>query len=366
MLSRYLAIWLALLIAFTASAGLITQSGPKLRQGSSSSSSSSSGGGSFAQGSLYTITGTGFGTRGDYNIGGYTYHGHTHLHWRWMTFPNAMPANGSSQAAFEAALDGGFPAEEFAFSNSPSTFGLTLQTGGPSQSGRYLQKVGASFADPGALEALTDSSTTVPNDGVMFMVFKHRGDGDGKIFRWWKTGQGSSGNDYYIGSSGVFREDSYWTNVIDAVAFKTFNRDLTTWRRWVVYQTRGTTGTTISIDGTLQDYEAYNGGNPILPRPSGLPCMPTTENNRGVEFNWPNSTDSGGTQQFADIFVDFTPARVEITGANGEVEIQPVHSWTDSEIVIIGNIGEMNAGTGTLRVRNASDSIIHTASVTVP
>jgi hypothetical protein len=234
-----------------------------------------------------------------------------------------------------------------------------------------LQKIGASFADDGAVETQTDS--TAPNSPNMYVCYKHRGSGNGKIFRLWFSGA-SPQEDWYIGQSGIYKENStYWDSLYDATAFRTFNRDLTTWRRHEIYQYGGSdtvatnyASTSFWIDGTAQNYELYNGGNPVTPNPTGLPCMRTTQTVRNCEFNWPNSTDSGDTQQFADIYQDWTAARVEITFANGKVEIQPCKSWSDTSIEIICNLGEGNSGSATLRVRSASNAVLASQSITVP
>ena len=78
-----------------------------------------------------------------------------------------------------------------------------------------------------------------------------------------------------------------------------------------------------------------------------------------------NTSSTTYTQNFADIYYDFTPARIEVTDGTN-VEIMCITSWSPSAINYLFNKGALTSGSGrTLNVYNASNTLVYTTTVTV-
>lgn len=309
-------------------------------------------------GGEFAILGGGFGTRADYNVGNYEWNGHRHMHYRFGDFAAGFPASGSSLQTYLSQLQGFFPAALFNFNNNPGSINLSIENGGPSRSGKYLRKSSTSFAETGYIEIATDANSAIPTSPNAYMCYKHRGTGNGKIVRWWRTGLGASGKNWYAGSGGIFRE-SDWP--YDATAsYQQSIRHATHWSRheFVLH----TSGSKMRVDGTNITFGVYTGGSPSTV--STLPLINSDDSGRSLEITWPNSVDSGGAFEYADIYYDFTPARVEVHQGTKR-EIQLVTEWTDTKITCAFNQGELEAGEATVKVYNASDAEIHSASVMV-
>lgn len=305
-----------------------------------------------AHGDLFTITGSGFGTRGDYNLDDYTFMGERHIHALFGYFDQDMPADGSSQATFEAALYGMFPATGFSFVNNPSSRRLTFQSGGPSQSGRFLRKISESFAEGGYLMIQTPDSTSIPEDSNGYISYKHRGSGGGKIMRWWQNGTGSSGQNWYVGATALVTEGggspTGW--------YDNWTRSTTTFEHHELFMRQGD-ASMMFVDGmqilfTSNENETFN----LLTSPP--------DSSRDLLMSWPNSVDSGGQYDTADIYVDWTEARVMCV-QGGVSEVQPVKSWADGAVQIIFNKGELSAGAATLSVYDASSAVLASQEITV-
>lgn len=322
-----------------------------------------SGGSSLVDGQAFSVIGGTFGTRPDYNDGDYTFSGVRHIHKRFTRFENPFPTNGSSRATFESDANGkGFiPAGlGFAFASTPSAEGLSIQTGGPSSSGKYLRKLGDTFADAGYIQI--DINCPTPAD--IYICYKARGGDGAKIWRLWHD---DDSHDVFLGTGGIFRDDrgsGSWP--YDGTAFFSgastgFQDSATTWNRHelilsVANQSR------FRCSGTVVSCEVYIGGNPTTD--STIPMVTSADNGQAVHMTWPNSVDSGIAREYADMYVDFTAARVEVSNG-GKTEVQPLSSWAAGQINGVFNKGELSAGSATLRVYSASDAVIHTASVTV-
>jgi hypothetical protein len=307
--------------------------------------------GGLVQGDLHVVTGSGFGTRPDYNFGDYTFMGERHIHAVWGYFDQAMPADGSSQATFRAALDGLVPATGFNFNGNPSSsLHLTLQTGGPSQSGRYLRKVSTAFAQGGYLMYVTGSGSEYPDNPYAYSCFKFRGSGQGKIFRWWEN-SGAAEN-WYMGGQALVSENNgtptYW--------YQNWSPDDENFERAQIFL-REANASQLKINGTTILLTSNNFTVANLVQVS-------QNDSRDISITWPNSVDTGGVFEYADLYYDFTEARAEIQ-VGSVVEIQPVNSWADGSITIIFNKGELSAGTGTLRIYDASSNVLHSESVEI-
>lgn len=321
------------------------------------------GGGDLVDGQAFTITGTGFGTRADNNDGDYTFAGVQHIHKRFTRFENNFPANGSSQATFmnDSNGKGFFPAgASFAFQNTPSADGLSIETGGPSQSGKYFRKAGNSFADEG--EVLADVTLATPAD--TYICYKTRGGDGAKIFRLWHV---NDSHDVFLGTGGIFRDDRgggswpYDSTAFFSGASTGWQDSATTWNRHelilsVASQSR------LRVSGTLVVCEVYIGGNPTTD--STIPMITSDDNGQAVHLSFPNSVDDGINRDFADIYIDYTAARVEVTDGS-KTEIQVLTSWADTQINGVFNKGELSSGAGTRYTYNASDAVIKTESVTI-
>jgi len=135
---------------------------------------------SLVHGGAYSVIGSGFGTRPNYNIGSkdngftpYTWtangNTYTHMHYRWCDFANPMPADGATKAQFMA--DSGFKGFYFtaneAFVQFPRygghfDFGTPVCTITGSVSGNVLTVTGVtsgSFSTPPAITTVNGPST---------------------------------------------------------------------------------------------------------------------------------------------------------------------------------------------------------------
>jgi hypothetical protein len=321
------------------------------------------GGGDLVDGQAFTITGSGLGTRADNNDGDYTFAGVRHIHKRFTRFENAFPANGSSRATFESDSNGkGFApcGAAFAFADTPSTEGVSIETGGPSTSGKFLRKVGNSFADEGGI--IVD--VTLPTPAEAYVCYKARGGTDGsKIFRYWIA---SDDGNFFLGTGGIQRDDPQGSWPFDSTAFTSGSstgwQDSTTdWNRHELIL-HVANESKLRVSGTAVTFECYTGGNPS--NESTLPMITSTDNGEQVHLTWPNSVNDGLVRDYADVYVDFTAARVEVTDGS-KTEIQVLTSWADTEINGVFNKGELSSGAGTRYTYNASDAVIKTESVTI-
>ena len=102
---------------------------------------------SLVHGSAYTVLGSNLGTRPNFNFGGYTWHGQTHMHYVWCDFSAGEPAT-YTQAGWNAVL-GGMSAQMQNPSNATvivpaqNTYSGTNSgriAGGPSAGGYYWQQ----------------------------------------------------------------------------------------------------------------------------------------------------------------------------------------------------------------------------------
>jgi len=95
-------------------------------------------------GALRSFTVTGFGDKTDYNSGAYDFQGSTHMQLRNTDFDEASTAipAANTEAGWKAHLDGLYPIlTSDDFNINAAADGATLElTGGPTQSGKYLQR----------------------------------------------------------------------------------------------------------------------------------------------------------------------------------------------------------------------------------
>lgn len=308
--------------------------------------------GSLTHGQSATVTGTGFGTRSDYNVGNYTWQGVRHIHYRWNDFANAFPPNGSSQATYLAdnAMKGFQPSIQEDFASSTN---LQQKSGGPSQSGKYMSRTGSGFASEGSISILSDNASPVPTSPQGYFCFKQRMTlpPNGKYFRWWKNGQGGG---FYTRPGFATRDYNGASDIVGdgGPDTPTFTRS-----EWFIHPT----ATYNRVGQTIVHW----GGRFGWPLPSDtIPLFAPTDTMRDGWWMWMDALDSGVVGEVADIYFDWTAARVEIN--QGSVaEIQILTSWSATSIAYRFNKGQLASGAATLKVYNASDVVIFTMSVTV-
>src|SRR6185503_9256337 len=303
-----------------------------------------------------------------YNFDGYMWQGRTHLHYRWCDFGTTFPVSGSSQVTFLAALNGLQPVAAFDFQGNTQSLQLTQQSGGPSRSKKYFQRIGYGFASEGGIGFETDSR--VPTSTKSYSCWKQKGIITGKIFRVWPNGwsnPGSNTADYYLGSGAAEREASW---PYDAGAwYNNYSPSNTVFQRHVLFlDPDPTLKSRFFVDSTQITFGPSINGNQVLV--TAIPLTISTDNARGPNgsggmwVEWPNAVDSGGTIAVTDIYFDWTPARVEIT-VGSKTEIQIVNSWIDTEVKYSVNAGELPAGTGTENIFNASNQLVFSGPITV-
>jgi len=322
------------------------------------------GGGDLVHGQASVITGSGFGTRADYNFGDYEWQGVRHIHWRWGDFAAGFPANGSSQATTEAQLKGffcgatGLGSGAFDYNDTPSSVGVAIVDGGPSQSGKMLRKtnIGGGSAEEGYIQFNTTGS--LPSTPLGFTCFKAKCvdvAGGGKVMRYWKQGGGNP--NHYIGNNAggtITKEPGPQFTFLD-----NYGDPEAAFRR---YQWVYDTDSTLSINGTAMINSSTDTGFCVA-------GQTTTKVMSGATFQdahltWPNSCDAGAVYEYADIYFDPTPARVAVTDGI-KTEIQICTSWSDTEIETLFNKGELSSGPGTRYAYNTSNALVKTESVTI-
>jgi hypothetical protein len=320
--------------------------------------------GALQHGQAFNVVGSGFGTRADYNVDNYTWQGQRHMHFRFGDLARGFPANNSPKEAFLAALQGFFPASSFNIAADYQSLSLSIESGGPSRSGKFLRKVGTGFASYGALQAETNTNPAIPSSPNAYTCYKLRYTGDGKLFRWWHDGvNGSPNTSFYIGGSGVEREFSSVWPYTSRAFYEPNGRDLprSVWARHEV--TIHTAGSKFRLDGVPVAYSAYKDGvgtNNL----TVYPLVGPDDTSRNLKLNWPNSVDAGGVVDITDIYYDFTAARVEVSDGT-HAEIQMVTAWSNTQIACVFNKGELASGAGTVRVYDANDQVIHSAPITI-
>ena len=103
-------------------------------------------------GTAYSVTSAGlFGTRSNYNFGGYQWNSQTHMHLCWALMDQGFPST-YTDAGWQAALGGltaywnnstqlvTCPAFASTVTSADNHTGFGLVSGGPSQSGYYFQR----------------------------------------------------------------------------------------------------------------------------------------------------------------------------------------------------------------------------------
>jgi hypothetical protein len=365
-------------------------------------------------GALSTVIGANLGTRPDFNYYNFTWRGVRHMHFGWCDFsaytgnlsaaPTAYTSRGWAQF-FQAGL---YPnANSLGPATAPTgntkvsstaldANGFYPQAGGVSQSGVFftIGQVGYSNAWNTGLCLLRGvPSGFVYAQEYMSCKYMHTGLSNFPDAKIWRTGwdftaslpgsvygqswismpnasaatspangvmisvntKGNSGsyNPLYYGRTSAPVVGNQWNrheHRLDTHLLRRINNAAVT--SWTVGGQAG--GVAPRADGAIQ-LVFPGSSNPVV-CPSGLYAGGTDWGTMyGAQgANFPDATV---THNFADIYHDFTWARVEITdGVHSEPQI--ITRWTPTAIDYLHNRGELKSGAATLNVYDATDSII--------
>lgn len=291
--------------------------------------------GDAAHASLLTINGSGFGAHANYNNIGDTWRGHRYLNFRWTDFDISTFTSNAS------ASDGFYPQKGGAYWSNWSTNGLSIQNGGPSVSGKFIKRQLVSGESGGLSADMPDAADSYSHMYVSakFMMSAPGGrQQSGKFLRIY----GDAGNVYFSsggsdlalrgagefgcgstawGGSGSFGLDK-WSRV--DVHVNTVTQEVSSW-----------------IDGKLQWTNKWwcktggFGGHTV-----DIPNM-LDDSSRGY--------GQDGSYNFTDIFLNFTPARVELTNASTysastQKEVQIPVAWGANSITVALNRGGFAQG----------------------
>jgi hypothetical protein len=327
--------------------------------------------GTLIHGSLFTVSGSGFGTRPDYNIGNYTWNGHRHLHYRVTDFADGFPAAGSSKTTFEQYLRGFYPqvntGSGAVFNSDPVANNIVIEAGGPSRSGKYLRSWlpdnGTSWAKWQGIACRVEDIPAVPVSSAGFLAFKAWRKNNGKMYRFFQSSNGNKNWIFNVDS--IYRESEWisgWGNAYHSMASEVWH-DIKIALRPTSTPDVDTTSV-VWIDGT----QFTKNGRLTFPLSNVIDTQRGSEH--GFATSLDNSINGGATpapgsdMRFADIYLDFTEARVELAQGSKR-ELQPITSWADGAITVAANIGELTPGQATLNVYNASGGVLYSTSVTV-
>lgn len=300
-------------------------------------------------GDLQTIVVAGAGSKADNNVGNYTFAGHRHIHHRFTDFENATTAEPASNTknAWQEMLGGIFPSTVATdFNSKAAADGCTVHLeGGPTPSGRYLQRVSTSNGLPTFnLFALSPTERT----SRVFVSSYIRSITDvnaGKVLRmYWRlyNGDGSKREDRNLypvkqpGTQLTWRcEGSFkvgWSDqrLPSATGWNRIDMMVDFEENKYVLMLNGQTLTDVSVgyDGWVYD-QVDDGylhyallGNTIIP-----------------------NKESDAAIQFAQPVADWDLRRIEIADSDDwdsktRSVIQPVKSWSDDNITFIVNQGD--------------------------
>ena len=374
---------------------------------------------SLVHGSAYTLTGSNLGTRPNYNLGGYTWQGVSHMHYLWCAFDQGNPSS-YTYSGWNAVLGGmapqwydntgaasTLPVPAIGTGNGPNQSGI--YSGGPSAGGYYWQRSpnpSGAFSRFGGLHENIGGIAAVASYTGEYWSVKHRingaayeqTDGYNKSFRrsykyisapndvetiLYVTGSNASPSLLY-GGGATGDPSGGWipgTGVGGGNLYGSSPPNMHNWCRWenLVKANPGVSPGTVRtrINGTTLTW-----GNTSTPvHPSDIPAITASLTTFADSTYTPALSGGSGlygmvwgsevavaaayTHDFADVYHDFTPARVEISdGTYSEPQI--LSAWSPSGINFNFNKGQLSSGAGrTLTVYDASENIVATQTVTV-
>jgi hypothetical protein len=269
-------------------------------------STTMSSGSGLTHGAQFTVTGSGFGTRGDY--GGTE----DRLNWKWLNFEAALADDG------------------FNFNSGETTHWVWMNSGNRNaHSARWAKRW-----NTGNIQYLRTSSS-FSTGKFFFSSWQKWSSANGKTWRIWFN-------------NGV---DDLWANYgTGAVASDSPNQYVDyglsvpedTWVRVDVYMRDG------GSNGLLVDIwlNGQNGNSAVYTKDYAAtlgtfinPALGAGEDNSSTSMFW----------GFDDAYMDFSPARVEIADTNTwsartKSEIQIPLSWADGSITVQANAGSFTSG----------------------
>ncbi|NUO50543.1 MAG: hypothetical protein HOV80_16935 [Polyangiaceae bacterium] len=289
--------------------------------------------GNVEPGQALTLSGSGFGTRVDFNDIGDEWSGSHHLAFRFTDFEDGALEN-----------DGFYPQKSDS-PWSPSTEELAILDGGPTGSSKYLRRA-YTDGEVGGISADFNGAGDQLYTSFKFMMPPDTQ--SGKLWRMWADDPQndiflSSGcSDYYLrgasecGASSCAGAETEWGEGPELTAG--------TWHRVEVWAD-ATTGTfTTWIDGQV----AWSKDN----------WLATSLSLDGHTIDFPNMIDDEtrdpdcpplGSYNYDDIYVDFTQARVELGdmptwSASTLKEVQIPTSWADGSVEVRVSTGPFADG----------------------
>lgn len=279
--------------------------------------------GAATKGKIIIVYGTGFGTRGNFNEGGYAWSGHSPIVGKFKDFEDGSKTSGGWYDAF--------PAQN------------SITNGGRTPGGKYLTE---RYVSDERSQVQFSMSKTTGQFYVTFWFMMPPNTQSGKIWRIY--GSGSSANIYLSAGceSYLLRGYSECTGpgCSPATEWGTGSGfTANTWQRVEIWMNQTTNTFTTHIDGAQQWTKSNWVGNPFV--------------GNGHTMDFGNMIDgpergcgTAGSYNYDDIYVDYTRARVELCsgsawGSRGKCEIQIPTAWSSSgtSVSVAVNPGSFNA-----------------------
>lgn len=328
----------------------------------SSTTESQSTGGSLQHGDTLTVSGAAFGNRSNFNDSGFTFLSEQFLNLAFGYFDSA-PVDGSPQSTFQQAWGGWYP-KNGGFTGSAAQDGLTVEAGGPSQSGNF----GRARYQSGRLVGFS-----VPQSGGKehYSSFKIRhpstSSHGGKFWRRYMNTRPGASNPYNIyldrgngpGGSGIRITDEYQaglgaSDLTPAAGAQNASFASDVWHHFEVVSDDGITYN-VYKDGELLEFASsqlsqtsdvqagYSGDNPGGRTLDIINMVQNINVNSGE-----NPTD---WFDVADMFVDATTKRIVLTDSavyadRTETEPQIPIAWSDGSVTVVINQGGMSSLSG--------------------
>jgi hypothetical protein len=288
--------------------------------------------GSLSQGQALQISGSGFGTHSSYNNNGDSWSGGTFLNYRFKDFEDG---NLSTH---------GFYPQSGGSAWSPSATDLSIQSGGPSNSSKYMRRMYGQ--EDGGLSANISGAGNQVYTSFKFMIAP--GTQSGKFWRLY--GDAPQGSVYLsTGCSDTWIRGATECTSGSCSGAQTqwgTGQQMTpgVWHRIEFWVDASSNTFTATIDG-VQNFTENSWLN------SSLLANGHTE-------DFPNMIDSGarnascpatGSYNYDDIYIDYTQARVEIGDAPTwaavvHKEVQIPTAWSDSAVQVRVNLGTFASG----------------------
>lgn len=281
--------------------------------------------GTFTQGQSITISGSSFGSHSNYNSSSNSWSGQSFL---MMDFKD-----------FE---DGSLTSEGFSGNDMSD---VSLQSGGPTNSTKYerTQYGSSRLANYGI--SRSDNSTN-PAIYTSFWFMMPSGTEGGKPWRWY-FGSNSSSDNLYLGtqcgSSGLNLSGDFLGTTVYGASISTG-----VWHKLEIYASKSAGVYTVWLDGAqYQDWSSAKGSNPWSAGGSFDNSAHTIEYADMIDGTT-TGCSSTGSYNYDDIYIDRTPARVEICpgstwSSRGACNTQIPTAWSASSITIEVNKGNFAA-----------------------